>query len=246
MRKVPEVIGAGLGFLIGAVGFLIGVALVVVMIGGGVVSHSVCVDRQTGEVSTGEWGVDPFSWFGSVNLGGREVCESETGWQFVAGKVPVVGDSVARTLGGPQGLASYVSEVAESDGQEVTARRLLDSWAVVLVANLRLQQASSKAVDAGHMERATMLERRALRGLPPIEKFGRDARTALIDSDSSGSVTRAGDAWSEWAYVLRTDPPRGDFDKARHIAGLGVKAVRLQREAYRAIGAPIPAAFQIG
>jgi hypothetical protein len=49
VRDALDVIGAGLGFVIGA-------ALVVVMVGGATVSREACVDRQTGQVSRGAWG----------------------------------------------------------------------------------------------------------------------------------------------------------------------------------------------
>jgi hypothetical protein len=108
VRDALDVIGASVAFLIGA-------ALVVVMVGGATVSREACVDRETGQVSRGSWAIDPLAWFGATSVSRDEICESETGWQFVAGKIPLVGDGFERTLGGPQNLAYYEGSDAEFD-----------------------------------------------------------------------------------------------------------------------------------
>lgn len=81
------------------------------------------------------------------------------------------------------------------------------------------------------------------RALPAIERWGRDARKEFV-GDQPGDVSRrviaAGDAWTEWAYTLRTDPPRGDFNQARHIADLAANAIRATGDAYESAGVDLP------
>jgi hypothetical protein len=100
VSRAAELLGASVAFLISA-------AVLIVVFGGGVVSRDACADRQTGQVSHGQWGIDPLAWFGATSVSEDKTCESETGWQFVAGKIPLVGDSLERTIGGPQNPVYY-------------------------------------------------------------------------------------------------------------------------------------------
>ncbi len=132
-------------------------------------------------------------------------------------------------------------------GQAEAGRRLLDSWSKQLVPAIVLQRDRARAFEAGDAAKAAALERRSLRALRGVEKFGRDARKAFIDDPTqpeAKAVTRAGDAWTEFAYTIRTDPARGDFRKARRIADLAQKAFALHQRAYKAVGAPVPPEFQ--
>jgi hypothetical protein len=125
---------------------------------------------------------------------------------------------------------------------------LLDTWRPQLVAAILAQGSRARAAQAGHKARAALLERQALTKLRPVEKFGRDARSRLLDSPRSATVLAtiaAGDAWTEWAYTLRTAPPRGNFTQARHIADLAIEAVRRYDRAYRLLGRQPPPEFRV-
>jgi hypothetical protein len=68
----------------------------VALLGSGLVSHKACVDRQTETVRHGGWELDPLAWFGVATISEDEVCESETGTQYLGGKVPIIGGAFER------------------------------------------------------------------------------------------------------------------------------------------------------
>jgi hypothetical protein len=135
---------------------------------------------------------------------------------------------------------------SQSDSADEAALRLLDGWSDDLTSALVLLRDQSEAYRAGRPRRGARLERRARRLLEPVQHYGRDARKAMLDYHAAiaRKVVAAGDGWSEWAYTLLTDPPRGNFDKARHVADLGVVAIERHQAAYRAAGHEPPSAFR--
>jgi hypothetical protein len=143
--------------------------------------------------------------------------------------------------------AEQSTHTPNADAVNADAVRLLESWRPKLVKVVMLQRDRAKAFEAGDFGKAARHERRVLRNLRPMEKWGRQARTTFIDAARSRvtrATIRAGDAWSEWAYTTRTDPPRGDFAKAQHIADLAAVGLRRSRQAYRSAGEPLPPEFQ--
>jgi hypothetical protein len=138
-------------------------------------------------------------------------------------------------------------ETPQSAEADEAALRVLDEWSDVVTTALVTVRDQSEAYRAGRARQGARLERRARRLLDPVQHYGRDARNAMFDY--RGRVARkliaAGDGWAEWAHTLLTAPPRGDFDKARRIADLGLVAVRRHRAAYHATGREPPAAFRV-
>lgn len=147
---------------------------------------------------------------------------------------------------GPRGGDS--STDATAPPAEQRAGDLLDEWSDKVIPALLTFRARQQAAEQGDVAKAARLERKALRRLRPAEKFGRDARKEFIDDDRQDPVvkatTDAGDAWTEWAHTIRTEPPAGDFSQAQKIADLGADAIAAHRRAYRAAGREIPPAFQ--
>lgn len=81
-----------------------------------------------------------------------------------------------------------------------------------------------------------------------MEEFGPEAREKLgvggEQSELESTVVDAGDAWTEWANTLLTQPPAGDADQAKAISDLAAEAIRLHGEAYQAADQPIPPLFR--
>jgi hypothetical protein len=116
-----------------------------------------------------------------------------------------------------------------------------------LLATLITARDRREADEAGDVAKAVRLEARMNRQLKTVMKFGREARKRLIDIRSTPqakAVTAAADGWTEWAYELRTNPPAGDFDQARHISDLAVDALAATQDAYEAVGTQPPPAFR--
>lgn len=145
---------------------------------------------------------------------------------------------------GASGIA--VSEEPEPTPQEV-AGHLLDEWAEVLVPVTLIARDRRVASEAGDTADTARLESEMNRGLQRVEEFAAQARKRLLrmrETPEAKATLAAGDAWTEWAYELRTNPPAGDFDRARQMADLGAKAIRLFQDAYRAIDREIPTLFR--
>lgn len=126
-------------------------------------------------------------------------------------------------------------------------KKLLDSWSEKLVPNLLAQRDRAQAFEAGDTEKVERLEEQVNRHLSEIRRFGSEGRKTYVDhpnSPEAQAVRDAGDAWTEWANRLITDPPAGDFDAAREVADLATKALKQHRDAYKAVGAEIPPEFQ--
>jgi len=148
--------------------------------------------------------------------------------------------------GGTTGGATAADTSFRSVDRLTRGRTLLEEWDRELVPTLVLLGERAQAADAGEVEKAAKLEQDAIVRLRRILRFGRQGRSAFIDdldSAEAKAVRAAGDAWTEWARLTLTDPPAGDFTKARAIADLGAAAVSAHREAYRALGLPVPAEF---
>jgi hypothetical protein len=127
------------------------------------------------------------------------------------------------------------------------AGAVLDRWSNRLLRALLTLRARSQAVQRGDTAKAAALDRKAAREIRPIEEWGRDARETFIDDPRTPVVKTTiatGDAWTRWAYTIRTQPPAGDFGKAQKIADLSASAIALERRAYRLAGRPISAAFR--
>jgi len=100
LRSGLEWAGIGVVYVLTAIFF---VAFGLLVFG----SHTVCVHRDTGEVRSSDWGIHPLDWFGVVVLSPTEACEPETGMQYLAGKVPVVGEPLEQLMGGPDNPEYY-------------------------------------------------------------------------------------------------------------------------------------------
>jgi hypothetical protein len=113
----------------------------------------------------------------------------------------------------------------ERSDHAARAVAVIDSWDEEIVA-------AGKALASGDQEALAA-------ALAPIEEWGGEGREEfLVDDPSpvSRAVIAAGDAWAEWAYRLRTDPPGRDYEKARRQADLAMKAARLTVRAAAAAG----------
>jgi hypothetical protein len=154
-------------------------------------------------------------------------------------------DSTATT---PREEATTTPEQATTDTSPgVAGAELLDAWSARVLPALVTAQDRGRAFEAGQTDKAARLERRFNRQLEDVQRFGREAPVALADhagTEEAEAVSAAGEAWTEWAYETRTNPPAGDFTQAQKIADLGALAVRRHQEAYEAVGAEPPAAFQ--
>ena len=100
MRRLLEGIQTGVGLVFTGIVIL---AITAVVVG----SHDACVSRSSGEVRYGDWGVDPLDWFAVTTISDQEICEGETGAMWIAGKIPVIGETLERAMGGPSNPAYY-------------------------------------------------------------------------------------------------------------------------------------------
>src|SRR4051794_1136281 len=122
MGRIGTAVGTVGGFLIAGLGIL---AVATLVLG----SHQACVSRTTGEVTYGHWAIDPLAWFGVTRYDEAQVCESETGAMYIAGKIPIFGGTLERTMGGPSNPAYYAHKsrssaadaTSASDGSNATA-----------------------------------------------------------------------------------------------------------------------------
>ncbi len=92
MREIIFLLYAGLSLLVSAAVFLALLAAILF-------SHDACV-TGSGEVRYGNWELNPLAWLGKATVSEEQVCESETGTMFLAGKLPVVGETLERLMGG--------------------------------------------------------------------------------------------------------------------------------------------------
>jgi hypothetical protein len=127
------------------------------------------------------------------------------------------------------------------------AREVLHGMEDPLLSTVLTARDRAQASDAGDTEKAARLERSLNRKLKRVQGFGRDARERLInvlDTPEAKATTKAADAWTHWAFELRSHPPANNFKQAQHIADLATVAIRDYQAAYRAIGEQAPPAFR--
>jgi hypothetical protein len=128
---------------------------------------------------------------------------------------------------------------AKTDPQADAALAMLNRW-VEKVNDVEKVLADRVAAERrGDAEAVAQLEGEALAAMRPLEGFGKDARALFVDdfdTPVARVVVKAGDAFMEWAYVFRTDPPRGNLVKARRLADLATAARAAHRDALRALG----------
>jgi hypothetical protein len=146
------------------------------------------------------------------------------------------------------GNSPPAAQSSDSSGDETAAeKRLLNAWTSYLVPTLLIAKERRDADQQGDTAGAADAERRLNSRLKTIQGWGRDARKGVLNwrnTDPAKAVIADGDGWSEWAYELLQNPPRGDFKQARHIADLGSEAIARHQRAYRAVGLDIPPEFR--
>jgi hypothetical protein len=94
VRRALTFFGTGVVYIVVGVFFLTFLTTVLV-------SHDACVSRSDGEVHYGGWELNPLAWFGAISISETEVCEPETGAQYLVSFVPVVGRAFSEAGGGP-------------------------------------------------------------------------------------------------------------------------------------------------
>ncbi|WP_205695469.1 hypothetical protein [Conexibacter sp. SYSU D00693] len=121
-----------------------------------------------------------------------------------------------------------------------TGSRVMSRWSSTLLSTFSAAGKQGQALKAGRQERAVLMQKRFLRGLRKIERFGSEAQRVFRKHPSSRearAIKASGRAWSAWARAVRTPTASG----ITRIAALAKTAVRRQKLAYRAIGEDVPA-----
>ena len=70
-------------------------------------SHRACTNIITGDRQYQGWEFNPGAWFAGPKVTGGEICEDETGVQFVVGKIPLLGEGLEPAIGGPDDPAGF-------------------------------------------------------------------------------------------------------------------------------------------
>lgn len=135
--------------------------------------------------------------------------------------------------------------------KEVQAERvltLLDFWAQTLVPDILLQQSRAHSLRVGDVANAARLEHRIRRDLLQAEGFEaaatRDPALRNHNSVDARALRAAAAGWDDWVSALLGRATSQRHGRARHIAELEAKAVRLHQAAYAAVDASLKAALE--